>query len=70
VSRDDAPEYKRVEVCFFCKFADVDGEFNKCLRHDFTFEPKEASAKVCKDFVRWTLGNQSEEVCDKLQELR
>lgn len=59
MSREDAPEYKRVEVCFFCKFADVDGTNNKCLRYDFTFEPKEASAKVCQDFVYWRKGEDT-----------
>jgi len=56
MSIDDAPDFKRVDVCFYCEFLrpwNSMWDIDYCEKHDFEFKEKQVHAYVCKSFKHW-----------------
>jgi len=56
MSHDDAPDFKRVEVCFYCEFLRPWNsilDHDECEKYNFRLGEKQAHSYVCKSFKHW-----------------
>lgn len=66
MSRDDAPNFRIHDGCFYCFYHKRDGGQNnneRCIKHDFIFDEGdrlleqflggETNIRVCDDYKKW-----------------
>jgi hypothetical protein len=56
MSRDDAPDFKRVDTCFYCEALrpwNSQWDYDYCDKYQFRLEEKQAHVYVCKAFKHW-----------------
>lgn len=55
MSQNDAPNFRRVDTCFYCKYLTPNNirSEDRCEKYEFDLEPKQAHVYKCESWKHW-----------------